>query len=496
MTAEQPLWDSTTNVWVRIALKSWQTELLSKTLHDRILHLMFMVEEVPEVIKLAEEVKEKVGEILLDLFPNIDIDGMCDFLEDLGNSIADFYHNPDSSHSAAFQTSIAARTKTLLDMGQQTENDHQTVEEGTEDISAIVQKIMPPGGSSPWEFRPKNGSSNWAPIKKRTGLVEGPRGKKAKKKWTREMKGFWDDWQEKNRESPGRDGYIVYMKEAWKTDLLTREQEVDLADRIKKGDQEARKHMIEANLRLVIKIAHDYEHYWLGLLDLIQEGNMGLMKAVERFDPNKGGKLSTYAAWWIKQSIKRALANQARTIRLPVHMVDKISKMRRVALVLSEEFGRPPTDEELRIELGMDPERFSTLMSSSMSMTSLDAPLSEDNDTEYSSVIADTKALSPLELLSHKNMHMQLDDLLEVLDERERKIIDTRFGLAGQKPKTLEEVGQEFGVTRERIRQLQNIALKKMKRALQKKEDPGPRPLRKGGTESDDDFFRDEDEED
>jgi RNA polymerase primary sigma factor len=286
-------------------------------------------------------------------------------------------------------------------------------------------------------------------------------------------------------------GIKIYLREIGKTALLTREEEVQLADRIKNGDREARAHMIKANLRLVVKIAQDYANYGLPLLDLISEGNIGLMKAVERFDPNKGGKLSTYAAWWIKQSIKRALANQSKTIRLPVHMVDKISKMRRVAMVLSEELGREPTDEELSEEIGIDRAKLSHLKSAAMRPASLDAPIGEDDNTQFGEIIGDEKALTPLELLSHKNMHMQLDDLLEVLDERERKIVDARFGLAGQKPKTLEEVGQEFGVTRERIRQLQNIALKKLRRALQKKEDPGPRPLRKAG-EPDDDFFREE----
>ncbi len=286
-------------------------------------------------------------------------------------------------------------------------------------------------------------------------------------------------------------GIKIYLREIGKTALLTREEEVQLADRIKNGDREARAHMIKANLRLVVKIAQDYANYGLPLLDLISEGNIGLMKAVERFDPNKGGKLSTYAAWWIKQSIKRALANQSKTIRLPVHMVDKISKMRRVAMVLSEELGREPTDEELSEEIGIDRAKLSHLKSAALRPASLDAPIGDDDSTQFGEIIGDEKALTPLELLSHKNMHMQLDDLLEVLDERERKIVDARFGLAGQKPKTLEEVGQEFGVTRERIRQLQNIALKKLRRALQKKEDPGPRPLRKAG-DPDDDFFREE----
>ncbi len=273
-------------------------------------------------------------------------------------------------------------------------------------------------------------------------------------------------------------GIKIYLREIGKTDLLTPEQEIELADRIKEGDQEARSHMIRANLRLVVKIAQDYANYGLPLLDLISEGNIGLMKAVERFDPNKGGKLSTYAAWWIKQSIKRALANQSKTIRLPVHMVDKISKMRRVAMSMSEELGREPTDDELAEEIGIDRGKLSQLKAASLRPASLDAPISDDDNTEFGEIVGDDNADTPLDLLSHKNMHGQLEGLLSVLDDRERSIIDARFGLNGQKPKTLEEVGQEFGVTRERIRQLQNIALKKLRRSLQKKEDPGPRPAR------------------
>jgi RNA polymerase primary sigma factor len=273
-------------------------------------------------------------------------------------------------------------------------------------------------------------------------------------------------------------GIKIYLREIGKTDLLTPEQEIELAERIKRGDPEARSHMIRANLRLVVKIAQDYANYGLPLLDLISEGNIGLMKAVERFDPNKGGKLSTYAAWWIKQSIKRALANQSKTIRLPVHMVDKISKMRRVAMAMSEELGREPTDDELSEEIGIDRAKLSQLKVASMRPASLDAPISEDDSTEFGEIVGDESAQTPFEMLSHKNMHGQLDGLLTVLDERERKIIDARFGLAGQKARTLEEVGQEFGVTRERIRQLQNIALRKLRRALQKKEDPIPKALR------------------
>ena len=226
-------------------------------------------------------------------------------------------------------------------------------------------------------------------------------------------------------------GLKIYLREIGKTDLLTPEQEVELAERIKRGDPEARSHMIRANLRLVVKIAQDYANYGLPLLDLISEGNIGLMKAVERFDPNKGGKLSTYAAWWIKQSIKRALANQSKTIRLPVHMVDKISKMRRVAMAMSEELGREPTDDELSEEIGIDRAKLSQLKVASMRPASLDAPISEDDSTEFGEIVGDENALTPFELLSHKNMHGQLDGLLTVLDARELKIIEARFGLSG-----------------------------------------------------------------
>jgi RNA polymerase primary sigma factor len=254
----------------------------------------------------------------------------------------------------------------------------------------------------------------------------------------------------------------VYLREISKTDLLTPAEEVKLAARIKRGDKKARAHMIKANLRLVVKIAQDYSGYGLPLADLISEGNIGLMKAVERFDPEKGGKLSTYAAWWIKQSIKRALANQSKTIRLPVHMVDKIAKMRRITTILTEVMGREPTDEELAEELGIPRKKLSLLKRASQRPTSLDAPINEGETTDFSEIIGDERAVDPHEALSEKNLHHQLDDLLEVLDEREHRIIDARFGLNGNKPMTLEEVGREFGVTRERIRQLQNVALEKM----------------------------------
>ena len=268
----------------------------------------------------------------------------------------------------------------------------------------------------------------------------------------------------------------LYLREISRTPLLTIQEEIDLAERIKMGDKEARDHMIRANLRLVVKIAGDYSGYGLSMSDLISEGNIGLMQAVERFDPEKGGKLSTYGAWWIKQSIKRALANQSKTVRLPIHMVDKIARMRRIASILTEALGREPTDDELAEELGLPRHKVAMLKQAALRPTSLDAPVNEGEATEYGDIISDESASNPLEILTDKNLHDQIDGLLSILDERERRIIDERFGLNGLKPMLLEDVGREFGVSRERIRQLQNSALAKMRQALMKKDRPAPQP--------------------
>src|SRR6201982_1652066 len=264
----------------------------------------------------------------------------------------------------------------------------------------------------------------------------------------------------------------IYLQEISGTPVLTVQEEIELAVRIKNGDQKARDWMIKANLRLVVKIAHNYSNLGLPFLDSISEGNIGLIKAVERFDPGKGGKLSTYSAWWIKQAIKRALANQSKTIRLPVHLVDKIWKMRRVSLQMSEELGREPTDEEFAEEIGISSGKVSQLKTVSIRPASLDAPISDDDSTEFGEIVGDEEAQTPFELLRDKNLRNEVGGLLDVLDDREKKIIFQRFGLDGGKPKTLEEVGKKFGVTRERIRQLQNIALSKLRRALSKKEKP------------------------
>jgi RNA polymerase primary sigma factor len=265
-----------------------------------------------------------------------------------------------------------------------------------------------------------------------------------------------------------------YLKEISRTPLLTIEEEIQLAKRIQRGDVEARDHMIRANLRLVVKIAGDYSGYGVSMSDLVSEGNIGLMKAVERFDPEKGGKLSTYASWWIKQSIKRSLANQSKTIRLPVHMVDKIARMRRIASMLTETLGREPTDDELANELGLPRQKVAMLKQAALRPTSLDAPVNEGEATEYGDIIGDEAASNPLDLLVDSDLQDQIGDLLATLDERERRIIDGRFGLDGLKPMLLEDVGREFGVSRERIRQIQNSALTKMRRALMKKDKPAP----------------------
>ena len=276
-----------------------------------------------------------------------------------------------------------------------------------------------------------------------------------------------------DKESQPYDGETaikLYLREIGQVKLLSQEEEVELAARIKRGDKKAREQMIKANLRLVVKIAHDYENFGLPLLDLISEGNIGLMKAVERFDPAKGGKLSTYGSWWIKQSIKRALANQSKTIRLPVHLVDKISRMRRTALKLQEIFGREPTDEELADEMGLSVSRVAQMRTAAIRPASLDAPIGDEDSNSFAEVVQDDNANTPYEHLEEKTVTDMLQEMVKTLDERESTILRYRFGLDGGSEKTLEEVGAKFGVTRERVRQIQNIALIKLRKMIEKLE--------------------------
>lgn len=276
---------------------------------------------------------------------------------------------------------------------------------------------------------------------------------------------------ERERSSYDGDTAIkLYLREIGQVKLLTPQEEIDLAARIKKGDKKAREQMIKANLRLVVKIARDYEGIGLPLLDLISEGNIGLMKAVERFDPSKGGKLSTYGSWWIKQSIKRALANQSKTIRLPVHLVDKISKMRRTAMRLQEELGREPTDDELGGELGISASRVAQMRMAAIRPASLDAPIGDEDSNNFAEVVQDEAADTPYEQLEEKTVTRMLQEMVKTLDPREATILRARFGLDGGPERTLEEVGEKFGVTRERVRQIQNIALKKLRKMIEKLE--------------------------
>lgn len=266
------------------------------------------------------------------------------------------------------------------------------------------------------------------------------------------------------------DSLSLYMREVGEVDLLTPEEEVQLAARIKRGNAKARERMIRANLRLVVKIAREYEGYGLPLLDLINEGNIGLMRAVEKFDPAKGGKLSTYSSWWIKQSIRRAIANQAKTVRLPIHMLDKIAKVRRTVNKLTEALGQEPTDEEVAVELGITPKRAGMLRAAGVRTSSIDAPLGDDDTSRVGDIIPDERAENPYDQLEQKTMLDLLGELVDRLPEREYNILRLRFGLDGGPERSLEEIGKEFGVTRERIRQLQNLALSKLRRMIETRE--------------------------
>ena len=266
--------------------------------------------------------------------------------------------------------------------------------------------------------------------------------------------------------SADRDGQSTYIQEIRKTPLLSTNEEESLANRIRKGDNAARNQMVSANLRLVVKIAHDYNNFGLPLSDLISEGNIGLIKAVERFDPSKGGKLSTYAAWWIKQSIKRALANQSKTIRLPVHLVDRIASIRRATAKLTDELDREPTDEEIAYATNLPVNKIAHLKSVSVRPSSLDAPVGEDGETSFGEIVGDETQATPLENLQEKSANGYLHTVLQTLEPREAEILRLRFGLDGEHPLTLEEVGEKFNVTRERIRQIQNLAIHKMRRML------------------------------
>jgi RNA polymerase primary sigma factor len=255
----------------------------------------------------------------------------------------------------------------------------------------------------------------------------------------------------------------MYLKEIGRVPLLTPEEEIELAKRMEQGDEEAKRRLAEANLRLVVSIAKRYVGRGMLFLDLIQEGNLGLIKAVEKFDYRKGYKFSTYATWWIRQAITRAIADQARTIRIPVHMVETINKLIRVQRQLLQELGRDPTPEEIAKEMDVPVERVREIMKIAQEPVSLETPIGEEEDSHLGDFIEDEDAQAPAEAASFMLLREQLEEVLDSLTPREKRVLRLRFGLDDGRARTLEEVGQEFGVTRERIRQIEAKALRKLR---------------------------------
>ncbi|MEF3304650.1 RNA polymerase sigma factor RpoD [Paenibacillus sp. GYB003] len=255
----------------------------------------------------------------------------------------------------------------------------------------------------------------------------------------------------------------MYLKEIGRVPLLSADDEIDLAKRIEKGDEEAKRRLAEANLRLVVSIAKRYVGRGMLFLDLIQEGNMGLIKAVEKFDFTKGFKFSTYATWWIRQAITRAIADQARTIRIPVHMVETINKLIRVSRQLLQELGREPMPEEIAKEMDLSTEKVREIMKIAQEPVSLETPIGEEDDSHLGDFIEDQEALAPADAAAYELLKEQLEDVLDTLTEREENVLRLRFGLDDGRTRTLEEVGKVFGVTRERIRQIEAKALRKLR---------------------------------
>lgn len=260
--------------------------------------------------------------------------------------------------------------------------------------------------------------------------------------------------------------FRAYLRSISREPLLTREQENELAVGIKQGDPEAIERMVKSNLRLVVKIARNYAGLGVPLMDLIAEGNIGLMKAVERFDPEKGGKMSTYGAWWIKQAIKRALTNQSKTIRLPSHLLEKLNRIRKFSHEYHEQYGHEPDNREIAEHMGVKPGQIAHWKAMSTNPSSLDAPIGDVDGGSFADLLSDSKSRNGYDILDALQVRENVSGLLEHLDERELRILNYRYGLDGNDPQTLETVGEHFHITRERVRQIQKSALEKLKGLL------------------------------
>lgn len=326
-----------------------------------------------------------------------------------------------------------------------------------------VEKELIWGKKAEGEVESEGGGGGTAAGAVATGDDDSDDGEDDEKKQSKQDKHIAKHSKSVDLQEIANDSIRMYLCEIGKVDLLTAKEEASLARRIAKGDQTAKKQLAEANLRLVVSIAKKYIGRGLSFLDLIQEGNIGLFRAVEKFDPNRGFKFSTYATWWIRQAITRAIADQARTIRIPVHMVETINKLTHTQRRLVQELGREPLIEELAAEMDMDIKKVRHILKISQDIVSLEAPVGAEEDSKLGDFIEDDDALSPSEATNRQLVKENIHEMLQYLSPREKKIIEMRFGLLDGIGHTLEEVGQEFGVTRERIRQIEAKVLQKLK---------------------------------
>ena len=411
----------------------------SKSIHDK---LQTFPKTVRDIVKKGKEQGFVTQQELLHAIPELETD--IDMLEDVYDLFFDFGIEIKDSRAAMWGDDIMNQNKKV-------KSDEQGNDETSEEEISEEEMSMDDLDSLSDEEVDK--------------MVRAMQEEEESEKDEKLQQKFVADDKSLDLSDIYEDSIRVYLREIGRVDLLTADEEIILAKRIKQGDPIAKRQLTEANLRLVVSIAKKYVGRGLALLDLIQEGNIGLARAVEKFDYRKGFKFSTYATWWIRQAITRAIADQARTIRIPVHMVETINKFTHTQRRLAQELGREPTLEELSSELDMDIKKIRYIKKISQDIVSLEAPVGSDGDTssKLSDFIEDDDSYSPIQLTTHKLLKEDIDRALEMINPREQKIIRMRFGLSDGMPRTLEEVGQEFGVTRERIRQIEAKALQKLR---------------------------------